>query len=412
MDSTQFIARTSQPQNAVGIDWSNPITLGLLNLFLGSLPSSDLVTGTRFTQVGAPSSVPTQVGLGLAVNAATPTAIYEPAQNAPVAGWTQAAIIVSTGTLTSANSIVGFSNGYGSGNYGRSICQAYTGSSVWTGYIYDGAQKFAYATTPIVTGVPQVVVVTCTASLMSIYINGLLQGTVAVGNSGEIYGTPVWNIGRAGSGSAANPVEIPLALMSGVVWSAAQVASFSANPWQLFAPQRRNVFVGLSVGGAGIWNLSVSETAAGSDAPAASAPISLTVVEAALASDPDEGFSSTTYPIIDVTTTGWLTTGSTYSGVINEPVENDADYITSPTLGTGSPITLTLREVFPAGSYNFNFAAKYTGSSGHLTATLLDASFSSVGASSAQALTSGFAAYQLPVTTTGSAVYVQISVSV
>ena len=139
--------------------------------------------------------------------------------------------------------------------------------------------------------------------------------------------------------------------------------------------------------------------------------ISCTLTEVGTAADASTSWSTHSYPIGDVSTTGWTSTGATGYGAINEVTENDSTYITSPPLGTGSPFIDLLDEILPAGTYTANVGAEYTGTSGQVRVSLLDNSLTVVGASAWQAVTSSFAAYTLSITTTAPAYNIQIEVS-
>jgi hypothetical protein len=116
-------------------------------------------------------------------------------------------------------------------------------------------------------------------------------------------------------------------------------------------------------------------------------------------------------PGSDVTTTGWVaSTGGTYYSLIDEVSYDDADYITSPTVGSGSPITMGLTGSVPAGTYDVRVRVKRTGSTGQVKVHLLDSSNTDLGSSSWQTLTTSFASYTLSVTTTGTATRVRIEV--
>ena len=122
--------------------------------------------------------------------------------------------------------------------------------------------------------------------------------------------------------------------------------------------------------------------------------------------------STITRPSADVTTSGWVaSTGTDFFALIDETSYNDADYFTSPTLGTGSPITLTLSSSIVAGTYDVRIRAKRTDTVGQVRVLLLDGSNTTMGTSSWQALTTSFASYTLSVTTSGTATRVRIEVS-
>jgi hypothetical protein len=141
------------------------------------------------------------------------------------------------------------------------------------------------------------------------------------------------------------------------VLSANEIVSFSANPWQLFAPLTRNL-------------------------PALTGTISR--------------------PGSDVTVTGWTFTGASLAASINEPTFSDASYGEAP-YSAGSAIT-TLDLSLAPGSYTISFRGEYlvaTAASGQFRFTALDGSNTSLGVSSWQAVTSTVAQYDVPITVAG-----------
>lgn len=108
------------------------------------------------------------------------------------------------------------------------------------------------------------------------------------------------------------------------------------------------------------------------------------------------------HPGSDITVAGWTpSTGTDLFACIDEPTTyNDADYITSPDLTTST--TMGWDNPVPAGTWEMKLRGEFfTGTSGQVRIVLLDAGSSSVGTSSWQALSGGFAMYTLSITTTG-----------
>ena len=88
----------------------------------------------------------------------------------------------------------------------------------------------------------------------------------------------------------------------------------------------------------------------------------------------------TTRPNTDLSTTGWTLfdgkpvpeTPSLF-GMVNEDSPSDLDYITSPVLGTGSPIIMGLDASLVAGLYYTNIRVKTSSATGYLRVKLLNA---------------------------------------
>jgi hypothetical protein len=116
-------------------------------------------------------------------------------------------------------------------------------------------------------------------------------------------------------------------------------------------------------------------------------------------------------PLSDITDTGWTnSTGSNSWDLINEITYSDADYITSPALGTGSGIIMGLGATLPAGTYRIRVRAKYSTTSGQVKVYLINDSNASQGDSGWQALSASETSYTLPITTSGNATRVKIDV--
>lgn len=192
------------------------------------------------------------------------------------------------------------------------------------------------------------------------YVNGVKQAQTTAGTDPSNSLTEV----------AFNPsnVSILTAFASRAVWTQGDVDAWTANPWQLFAPTRRKLFV-VSV-------------------------------------------QADYYPNSDITTTGWsaVPPGSLYAA-IDEATPSDSDYIVSPDLSsTPGPAVFGLNQSAPAGSYTVNVRAKYGLTAGQFRVSMLDSGGTSVGTSAWTSVTGAFATYAVSLTTTGTAVRVKIEV--
>jgi hypothetical protein len=114
-------------------------------------------------------------------------------------------------------------------------------------------------------------------------------------------------------------------------------------------------------------------------------------------------------PTGDVSAPGWLSTAGTLAGAINETTPSDASYITSPDVGSAAPYRSTIASM-AAGTYTMRLRARRTASVGEVRVVMLSAANAPVGTSAWQALSTGFAAYSLPVTTTGTATQFDLEV--
>ena len=221
------VARTSQPQGPVGIDWANPITKDLkaaVYVTEGKLCSAinPLIQGTL-------SKIFTTTPKGLGVTL----------------GSTSNAIGYHTGVSASSNLtnliyITGFVNTSSTklmGNYGIGSLVTKTGTGQIICVSVAGGQFGA--TSSVLSQLPHVIVGTASASLdaVAIFIDGNLEG---VGGGG---GAPTADDSVGGvlsGGYSTQPFTIVMSLRWSRVLSNIEIKSLSDNPWQIFAPREIN----------------------------------------------------------------------------------------------------------------------------------------------------------------------------
>ena len=150
--------------------------------------------------------------------------------------------------------------------------------------------------------------------------------------------------------------------------SAAEIKSLSDNPWQIFAPQSRQIWV----------------------------PTAVTI----------------TRPSSDILTSGWTGTpdNTNLFNNLDEVTSSDTDYITSPTITGGENTIMGLSSTLATGTWDVRYRANFVGSSAQVRIHLLDGANTAVGVSGWQTVTSSFADYTAQVTTSGAAVRVKIEV--
>jgi len=133
-----------------------------------------------------------------------------------------------------------------SGTYDRTL--SITAGGVFTGMIFDGGTKIVTGTTVVTNNTKYVVTLTCTSSALSLYVNGVLEGTTSVANSGYngYSADPLLEFGRGSVANANGDASFILPLFvrcDGHAWSASEALSFAINPWQVFdAPPRTEIF--------------------------------------------------------------------------------------------------------------------------------------------------------------------------
>ena len=127
---------------------------------------------------------PTAFGMGVKLAGSTG---YFAAPGHQLRPWSRECLFVYGATGEQALS--GIAHVPGSDTYDRTL---YVNSSnLIAAHIYDGVGKFVAGTTALTVGQAYHVLVTCSDSLMSIYLNGVLEGSTAVGNAGfQGYTTP------------------------------------------------------------------------------------------------------------------------------------------------------------------------------------------------------------------------------
>lgn len=114
-------------------------------------------------------------------------------------------------------------------------------------------------------------------------------------------------------------------------------------------------------------------------------------------------------PLSDIDANGWTATpgGALYS-CIDEVTLDNADFISSPDLGTPTTIGIP---AMPAGTYDLRIAMDRDAPSGSLRAVLLDAGGATVGISAWQVVTATITTYTLSVTISGTATQIRLEVS-
>ena len=192
------------------------------------------------------------------------------------------------------------------------------------------------------------------------YVGGAAAGTTAKTGNVDQGGFSL-NINRWNS-SSVHAGRFFVGAIWGRALSADEIASLSANPWQLFEPAQRVISIAATV----------SVYLPGADVSGSWTPVGTATVAAALA---------------DASTSNW---------------GESLDLATSQTITWTPPL--------PAGTWDIPIVADRTGASGQTRIVCLDSGGASVGASAWQALTATQASYTLSVTTTATATQFRIEV--
>lgn len=354
---------TSQPQVAAGVNWANPLAQGLVVAWNPTFPLTNFAS-SAFTPAfqGAPGRVLNANGNGYTGGSGAFDGV-----NFNFSSWPTSA---GTILIVGRNAATGTNGNPWDLNAAEIDFLPYANDLIYSN-AWATARWLSGASIPAGTSLvnPYVAAVrgSNVASSHAYYVNG-----VSVGTANATWSAPTYlRLLYCGFNAGVNTTNLAASLC--LAWNRtltdeelAWVTRSTANPWQIFTPLPRRILV-----------------------TAAATPGTLTG---------------------DVTTTGWTATPSgDYYTTLDEAVASDTDYITSPTLGTGGPITMSIEPV-TAGTYDVQIRAAYSGSAGQVRANLLNSSNVSQGVSSWQTLTSSPTTYTLSVTTTGTATRVRIEV--
>lgn len=359
--------RVSQPQSVVAIDWSNPVTKGLLAVNLpnyeviSKTSSASRFTSTRVQPLNGSTTLAQSItgntagGLflpSIVLSARTDLFIVSCSLRKTYGSWLRSAIL-----STSADS---FPGEYSDSEVGWIIHGNGWNSSF---KIFDGTSPVS-----LVGNGNHVVVATWNKNKNSGYGKIWVDSKAATRTGGTPSTEDCNRLNSSADtnfGISQNEGGIALYLQWDRDLTDDEVQSISMNPWQIFNP---NTFL------------------------LNTAPSAVSVFR----------------PGSDVAVSGWsaVPSGALYA-TMNETVADDNNYARSPDLVT--PATMGLDYPMPIGSYNIDVRFK-SANAGQVRINLLDAGGSSVGISSWQSSTTSFATYSLSVTTTGIATQFRIEV--
>lgn len=233
---------SSQLQNSILIDWSNPLTFGLIEAinYAHPITSKQLI---QHTKGGNTSDTASLGGRCKAITTAATTNYYQYA-----GAWSQIGVPFSmlhvyrlnsapSGGVRVAGNLVSASYGYGlapdNANF-RAIVARSGANTILTG----GAVNTKMKTDVIVAD----------ATNAYYYENARMIASAAHGGITAASGS--FRIGADNGPATSAIAEHYLTLLFNVALSAAQVRALTDNPWQIFLPTRRKIFEHVSVGGA------------------------------------------------------------------------------------------------------------------------------------------------------------------
>lgn len=242
---------TRQPQVAVGIDGANPLAKGLIAAWLGSTPRGTYADGTPalVTETGTSSYAGGRFGLSRSNDRgqylATSRTYTYPASNTPltIAAWVKPA---GGGTAIDAIASLGADVNYSQfALYTNVVSNADIYLSTVGNDVYTSGGKF--------TGVEWLSVVATfdgtgnfSTSTAKIYVNGISQSLSGAGSVNALSVTSGRSIRLymdQSTNSRAFRGSIGPVIIAQRGWSAADVVAFHSNPWQLWKPIERRIWV-------------------------------------------------------------------------------------------------------------------------------------------------------------------------
>lgn len=232
------ITRTTQPQDAVGVDWNNPLTRGLTRAVKGNGSKEEVSSafnqnnGTVYTSV---------MGVGFGTNSGssitfpdTPVSLYTIFSLAQAYTAAEVALLTRTAGAAAYNQ-----------NFALSLAGGVTPKA---GHKNVSGNAYPYVTSSISVA-PNTLVAAASVyngSSIKVFTNGALGGSIAATDPYTSFAGSVTQIGAVdGTARTANyrGGGIWLSLIFNRALSDAEIKSLSDNPWQIFEPEVSRVWV-------------------------------------------------------------------------------------------------------------------------------------------------------------------------
>jgi hypothetical protein len=240
------VPRTSQPQELVGVDWSNPLTLGIRALVLPGLKidivQNNYISGYRGSVPGIYGVSTDKSGTGILdaappVNASSPTAIqYD------ISGPITVLAICLQDTATNNAFQFGRYNGSSSPHYAVGL----------HGGSYSGARAqlgtFSYSPSAAdsnMVGKRHLVTITGDGAVATVYYDGKVVSSGSYTPPTYVYdpsNSRALIIGSDGVGASNNTTTY-----LGAIWnrqlSSVEITLLNTNPWQIFESEERLIWI-------------------------------------------------------------------------------------------------------------------------------------------------------------------------
>ena len=219
------VTRTSQPQDAVGIDWTNPLARGLT---ICGHPNA-LKNGAYFDYLKTETA-------GRVIRTTGSESVYFPGNFLSPKSSLLVIAKAKTSTYPDNVGVVGDISGTGAGSFLK-----ITPGGFWRFSVISGGQRNALDTTQVSITSFETIIGTHDGVNVKLYRQGAEKSTNTAGDAtGSSAGSYV--IGQsAGSPSFGGDVALFLRWDRGL--SAAEAKSLSENPWQIFEPEVQWVWV-------------------------------------------------------------------------------------------------------------------------------------------------------------------------
>lgn len=323
---------TSQPQVPVRIDWSNPMTKGLIDVMIAANLRS--VKGVVATTSGTVTSGVGSYGrLRKTPSGGDNKDIYAGAWSripAPLTLVAMYRIVAATSYTRIAGNLYTSSYGYGLGpsttNF-RAIVSRSGVNTILTGAPISSARK-----------VDALIVDTTNCYL---YENGRLTAGPTV-HGGMATPTGDFSIGAENSPTIAPTDEAEYYLTG--LWnrclSASEVKSLSDNPWQIFEPENCPLFFDFGAAAGGDTNISASLGTASASGYSATVDRQRTIA-ASLGTATAQGYAATVNRSRDIAASLGTAAASGYSATINRQRDIAASLGTATAQGYGASISFS-----------------------------------------------------------------------
>lgn len=226
---------TSQPQQAVGIDWGNPITRGLVGWF------------TPFDNcANSGSAIRTAKSYGVCANGQGSYGFTKPL-NAPVTLSRYSIFALTSGTVTTAER-----SSFGAGkstaspilHVGHHSATSKIKMRVWCRSDAGSNPSDVFTSADVFDGKPHFAGLTYDGSTIRSYVDGNPDATNAF--AGASFSFTHMALGasyRSGNVSVMSTHDVALGVLFDRQLTESEIRSLSQNPWQIFKPLPRRIFV-------------------------------------------------------------------------------------------------------------------------------------------------------------------------